>query len=30
VTGAEYYDKEIMGKGEKQFRSKKDPKPAGK
>ncbi len=29
VTGAEYYDKEIMGKGEKQFRSKKDPKPAG-
>lgn len=30
VSGAEYYDKEIMGKGEKQFRSKKDPKPAGK
>jgi len=30
VTGAEYYDKEVMGKGEKQFRSKKDPKPAGK
>jgi predicted DsbA family dithiol-disulfide isomerase len=30
VTGAEYYDKEIMGKGEKQFRSKKEPKPAGK
>ena len=29
VTGAEYYDKEIMGKGEKQFRSKKEPKPAG-
>ena len=29
VSGAEYYDKEIMGKGEKQFRSKKDPKPAG-
>ena len=29
VTGAEYYDKEVMGKGEKQFRSKKDPKPAG-
>jgi predicted DsbA family dithiol-disulfide isomerase len=29
VTGAEYYDREIMGKGEKQFRSKKDPKPAG-
>jgi len=29
VTGAEYYDKEIMAKGEKQFRSKKDPKPAG-
>ncbi len=29
VTGAEYYDKEIMGKGEKAFRSKKDPKPAG-
>jgi predicted DsbA family dithiol-disulfide isomerase len=30
VSGAEYYDKEIMGKGEKQFRSKKEPKPAGK
>ena len=29
VSGAEYYDKEVMGKGEKQFRSKKDPKPAG-
>jgi len=28
VTGAEYYDKEVIGKGEKQFRSKKDPKPA--
>lgn len=28
VPAAEYYDKEIMGKGEKQFRSKKDPKPA--
>jgi predicted DsbA family dithiol-disulfide isomerase len=27
VSGAEYYDKEIMGKGEKVFRSKKDPKP---
>jgi len=27
VPGAEYYDKEIMGKGEKQFRSKMDPKP---
>ena len=27
VTGAEYYEKEIMGKGEKQFRSKLDPKP---
>jgi protein-disulfide isomerase len=27
VSGAEYYDKEIMGKGEKQFRSKMDPKP---
>ena len=30
VPGAEYYDKEVMAKGEKQFRSKKDPKPAGK
>jgi predicted DsbA family dithiol-disulfide isomerase len=29
TTGAEYYDKEIMGKGEKQFRSKQDPKPGG-
>ncbi|MEP6864031.1 MAG: thioredoxin domain-containing protein [Deltaproteobacteria bacterium] len=28
VPAAEYYDKEIMGKGEKQFRSKKDPKPS--
>ena len=28
VPGAEYYDKEVMGKGEKQFRSKKDPKPS--
>ncbi len=28
VRGADYYDKEIFGKGEKQFRSKKDPKPA--
>jgi protein-disulfide isomerase len=27
VSGAEYYEKEIMGKGEKQFRSKVDPKP---
>ena len=27
VPASEYYDKEIMGKGEKQFRSKKDPKP---
>ena len=27
VSGAEYYDKEVMGKGEKQFRSKVDPKP---
>ena len=27
VSGAEYYDKEIMGKGEKQFRSKGEPKP---
>jgi protein-disulfide isomerase len=27
VAGAEYYDKEIMGKGEKQFRSAMDPKP---
>lgn len=28
VSAAEYYDKEIMGKGEKKFRSKKDPKPS--
>jgi protein-disulfide isomerase len=27
VSGAEYYEKEIMGKGEKQFRSAMDPKP---
>jgi protein-disulfide isomerase len=27
VSGAEYYDKEVMGKGEKQFRSSVDPKP---
>lgn len=27
VSGADYYEKEIMGKGEKQFRSKADPKP---
>jgi protein-disulfide isomerase len=27
VPGAAYYDKEIMDKGEKQFRSKMDPKP---
>ncbi len=27
VDGAHYYDKEIMDKGEKQFRSKMDPKP---
>jgi len=27
VPGAEYYDKEVMGKGEHQFRSKMDPKP---
>jgi protein-disulfide isomerase len=26
-AGADYYDKEVMGKGEKQFRSKVDPKP---
>jgi hypothetical protein len=24
VGGAEYYDKEIMGKGSRQFRSKRD------
>ena len=28
VAPADYYDKEVMGKGEKQFRSKKDPKPS--
>ncbi|MFT3695408.1 MAG: thioredoxin domain-containing protein [Kofleriaceae bacterium] len=28
VPADQYYDKEIMGKGEKQFRSKKDPKPS--
>jgi protein-disulfide isomerase len=28
VSCGEYYDKEVMGKGEKQFRSKKDPKPS--
>jgi protein-disulfide isomerase len=28
VSAADYYDKEIMGKGEKKFRSKKDPKPS--
>ncbi len=28
VPAADYYDKEVMGKGEKKFRSKKDPKPA--
>jgi protein-disulfide isomerase len=28
VPAGEYYDKEVMGKGEKQFRSKKDPKPS--
>ena len=28
VSPAEYYDKVIMGKGEKKFRSKKDPKPS--
>ena len=28
VAPAEYYQQEIMGKGEKQFRSKKDPKPS--
>ncbi len=28
VAPADYYEKEIMGKGEKQFRSKKDPKPS--
>lgn len=28
VPAEQYYDKEIMGKGEKQFRSKKDPKPS--
>ncbi len=27
VSGADYYEKEIFGKGEKKFRSKKDPKP---
>jgi protein-disulfide isomerase len=27
VSGADYYEKEIMGKGEKQFRSAVDPKP---
>jgi predicted DsbA family dithiol-disulfide isomerase len=27
VPAADYYEKEIMGKGEKQFRSRKDPKP---
>lgn len=27
VSGADYYEKEVMGKGEKQFRSKVDPKP---
>jgi protein-disulfide isomerase len=27
VAGGEYYQKEIFGKGEKKFRSKKDPKP---
>jgi protein-disulfide isomerase len=27
VQSAEYYDKEVMGKGEKQFRSAMDPKP---
>ena len=27
VPAADYYDKEIMAKGEKKFRSKKDPKP---
>jgi protein-disulfide isomerase len=27
VSGDKYYDQEIMGKGEKQFRSKMDPKP---
>ena len=29
VSGAEYYEKEIRGKGEKQFRSKKDAQKAG-
>ena len=28
VPCPDYYDKEVMGKGEKQFRSKKDPKPS--
>lgn len=27
VSGADYYEKEVMGKGEKQFRSAMDPKP---
>lgn len=27
ISGGEYYDKAILAKGEKQFRSKKDPKP---
>jgi len=28
VAPADYYEKEVLGKGEKQFRSKKDPKPS--
>jgi predicted DsbA family dithiol-disulfide isomerase len=28
VPCGEYYEKEVIGKGEKQFRSKKDPKPS--
>ncbi len=27
VSGGDYYEKEVIGKGEKQFRSKVDPKP---
>ena len=30
VPCADYYEKKVIGEGEKQFRSKKDPKPAGK
>jgi hypothetical protein len=27
VSGADYYQKVVLGKGEKQFRSKAEPKP---